>query len=368
MFTGLPGSPARFGALLAAAALASALAGVAAPAVAQGAAQPVQLSAKPVDQPGPYFDLTVNPGETSELTIALGNHGAAAIAARTYAADVYTIINGGFGAGLRDATTGGTTAWLDYPTEVLTLQSGLATLRTFSVSVPDGTPAGEYVTSVVLENDAPIKGSGGVALDQVVRQAVAVAVRVPGPLRGGLSIGVASHKVAAERSVVAVEVSNTGDRRLTPSATIVLHDESGTRVSEATVAMDSFYARTTTKVEITLETALQPGRYTVDLTLHDDERDGHAATTGLALTIAAPVAAAVSAPPLGRQVVDVLRAEPAQVPARAVALAAFGVALALALAGTGAITTRRRRAHRPMALVTAAARRGHLGRHLAETR
>jgi len=48
-------------------------------------------------------------------------------------------------------------------------------------------PAGEYIASVILENDEPVKGKGSIALDQVVRQAVAVAVA--GTLQPGLAIG-----------------------------------------------------------------------------------------------------------------------------------------------------------------------------------
>lgn len=172
---------------------------------------------------------------------------------------MYTIINGGFGAGLRGGAPAGTTTWLEYPSQVLTLKPGSANARTFAVTVPPATAPVEYITSVVLENNAPIKGRGGkgsVALDQVLRQAVAVAVRVPGPLHPGLAIGVASHKVAAERSVVAVEVVNTGNRRLTPISEIVLHDKAGTVVNRASVPMGSFYAGTHTKVEVTLATTL----------------------------------------------------------------------------------------------------------------
>lgn len=38
------------------------------------------------------------------------------------------------------------------------------------VSVPPNTPPGEYFTSLVVENDQPIKGRGAVAVNQVERQ------------------------------------------------------------------------------------------------------------------------------------------------------------------------------------------------------
>ena len=315
--------------------------GLVAAAPVHAAEQPVQLSAKPVNQPGQYFDLTLRPGQTRQLQIALGNHGTSTIAARTYAADVYTIINGGFGARLRDDTPGGTTAWLDYPSQVLTLLPGRATVRTFTVTVPSGTPAGEYITSLILENNAPIKGEGSVRLDQVVRQAVAVAVRVPGPLHPGLTIGHATHKLSAGRSVIGVEVSNTGNMRLTPSARLVLHDHSGAVVSRAKVAMDSFYAKTATKVEITLATALDPGKYTVDLSLDDPDRDAHATAEGLRLTVAVPEGSDDAAPPVSTQVIDVLQGESGPVRVWAFALFVLAVCLVATL-----ITVRRMRGRR----------------------
>lgn len=330
--------------LLAAAALLAGLAvTTAAPSSAQAAdEQPVRLSAKPVDQPGQYFDLTLSPGESRPLEIALGNHGDEPITARTYAANAYTIYNGGFGAALRDTEATGTTTWLDYPSEVRTLQPDRAAVRTFTVTVPQDAPAGEYLTSIVLENDAPIEGEGSVAIDQIVRQVVAVAVRVPGPLVPGLTITSGGHTVVAERSVVAVDVANTGNMRVTPSAELVLHDVTGAVVSRATVPMDSFYAGTDTKVEVTLEKVLQPGRYTVDLTLDDDERDAHAEARGLAVTVLAPGKDAGAEPAsVGRQVAEVLQSSPEHLPMMAGVLVALGLALAT---GVALLAARRRRA------------------------
>lgn len=164
----------------------------------------VELALRPVDQPGQFFDLTMRAGETRNLEVELANVGSAPIAARTYAADVYTIINGGFGARLRDEPQTGTTLWLDYSTDVLQLPAGQGIRRTFTITVPAAAEPGEYITSLVLENDEPIRGSGDVAIDQVVRQATAVVITVPGPRTPALVIGAASHKVVAEKSVVAV--------------------------------------------------------------------------------------------------------------------------------------------------------------------
>jgi hypothetical protein len=248
----------------------------------------VELAIRPIDQTGQFFDLTLRPGETRTLEVEVANVGDAAIAARTYAADVYTIINGGFGARLRGEPQTGTTLWLDYSTDVLQLPAGEGIRRTFEIAVPSDAEPGEYITSLVLENDEPIRGSGDVAIDQVVRQATAVVVTVPGPREPALAIGAASHKVVADKSVIAVSLENSGNVRLKPVAEFVLLDDAGAEVSQASVPMDTFYAHTDTLVEVPLAALLQPGSYSVRLTIEDAAQDVRANEAALRLVVEAP--------------------------------------------------------------------------------
>src|SRR4051812_9477393 len=71
-----------------------------------------RLGIRPIDYEG-YFTLEMKPGEKKKLTVELGNYGTQSVKARTYAADVYTLINGGFGVRLDGEATSGTTLWLD---------------------------------------------------------------------------------------------------------------------------------------------------------------------------------------------------------------------------------------------------------------
>jgi len=89
-----------------------------------------KLVLAPVDQAGPYFDLTMHPGDTATFKVDLANDGDTGVAARTYATDVFTIINGGYGGRLRDAAQTGATTWLTYATTVLDLPSGGRTTTT----------------------------------------------------------------------------------------------------------------------------------------------------------------------------------------------------------------------------------------------
>jgi len=46
----------------------------------------VELGLVPVGQPGPFFDISMRPGETRTLEVEIANHGSNRITARTYAA------------------------------------------------------------------------------------------------------------------------------------------------------------------------------------------------------------------------------------------------------------------------------------------
>ncbi|MGY4542186.1 hypothetical protein ACVWY0_002099 [Arthrobacter sp. UYNi723] len=318
----------------------AALAGPLSGAAAADAPQPVNLSLKPVDQPGPYFSLIIDPGQSRQLKVELGNHGAALTAARTYAADAYSLIGGGFGAGDRDSAPTGTTTWLSYPAQVLQLAAGQGSTRTFTVAVPAGTAPGDYISSLVLENDVPLQGSGSVVLNQIVRQAIAVSIHVPGPLQPALALGTASHKITADRSVVDVQIKNTGTTNLKPAGNLVIRDHNGKTVSQAAVTLDSVYARTDTQVETTLDGKLQPGDYTITITLNDPATRAGAAGT-IPFTVTAPDAATSTGEQQGQLPQIIQDAGAGQVPY----LLGAGVLAALA----GAVLIRRKRRGRRVA-------------------
>lgn len=319
--------------------------GGASPALAAG--PEVKLSLRPVDAAGSYFDLTLRPSETRTLKVELANQGEVAIAVRTYAADVYTIINGGFGARLRDEPASGTTTWLDYATDVFSLPPGQGLERSFTVAVPADAAPGEYITSIILENDLPIQGTGDVTLNQIVRQAIAVVITVPGPRQPGLAIGAASHKVVIDKSTVAVAVENTGNVRLKPIADLVVRDASGSEVSRARVPMDTFYARTATLVEVPLAALLQPGGYTIHLILEDATAGVRVEEDALPFEVVEPPPP-VDENPIVKGLTDVVQqAREGRLPlAVGVAVLAAGLLLGVLLGLLILALVRRRRARR----------------------
>ena len=95
-----------------------------APERCRAAIEQPRLGLTPVGQSGAYFNVTTTAGATQRLSVVVANLGGAEVHARTYAANVYSLVNGGFGAALFGAAETGTRTWIDYQTRELRLKPG----------------------------------------------------------------------------------------------------------------------------------------------------------------------------------------------------------------------------------------------------
>jgi hypothetical protein len=275
--------------------------------------------------------------------VALSNPGSTGAEADTYAANVYTIVNGGFGAGLQSQPESGVTTWLAYPARTVRLGPGRSEQLSFTVSVPKGTAPGEHVTSLVVQEQAQAKSAGAVALDQVTREALPIVIDVPGRLIPAMAIGTAVPSSFAGHTTIAVGMTNTGNLSLQPDARLVVTNANGRAVGTVAVKMGTVYPGDSTTVEGTLNTALAPGHYTVAADLSDSAL-GVAAQSG---SLSVHVSAAphyVAAP-----VLNLRTGQPLQITPRGLPITlAVGLVLAALLAGvvatTGGAYLRRRRA------------------------
>ncbi|HEX3722715.1 MAG TPA: DUF916 domain-containing protein [Nitrolancea sp.] len=324
---------------------------------------PINLGIKPVGATGSYFTLTLSPGETRQLTVSLGNYGSQSVAAKTYAADAYTIVNGGFGVRLDGQPTSGTTHWLSYSSQTMQIDAGKSETRTFNVSVPSDAKPGEYLTALVIQNAIPTSASdsGSVAINQVNRQAIAVSITVPGPMVPGLAINQISYKPVGDRSVLDFDVANTGNMNLKPTGEFTLTSKADQEISHGPIQMGSFYAGNTTTVEGLLAQQLNPGDYVASLSL-TDAKSGVKAEKTLALNIpvpAQPVANSSGAASTGAAVNQSPVAQPATAKSTSAArLVLLGLAVLLLI---GLLTflvylLRRQRALRAVPQSTAPAR------------
>jgi hypothetical protein len=198
-------------------------------------------------------------------------------------------VNGGFGADLYGEAPTGTTGWLSYPTQQLTLEPRQAVRVPFVIRVPVGTPPGDYITALVIENTGTVQGTGPLALNQVTRSAIAVAIDVPGPRDPVLAIGAVRHKTVTGHSIVTFEVVSPGNVHLMPVGGFDVLDAGGSRIDAGAVAMDSVYAGTRTLLEAPLANPLPPGDYCAELSLTDAATGAHDETGCLAFSVPGPI-------------------------------------------------------------------------------
>jgi hypothetical protein len=240
---------------------------------------------------------------------------------------------------------------LDYRPETLPLEPGAVVTREFTVSAPRGAAPGEYISSVVVEHDLPAQGKG-IALKQVTRHAMAVAITVPGPLVAGLATGAGRHTVSAGRSLVAMEVRNTGHTHLRPKVQIVVTDAAGAVVHRGTVTMDAVYAHTNAFVEQPLDRLLTQGTYMISATLTDPAKGVSVSAAPVPFEVANAEAVAApqtsdALPAIGRALDTIRRGEASVWLLAGVAVGLLLTGLVIALAAVS-LVQRRRRAGEPM--------------------
>ena len=239
-------------------------------------------------QTGAYFEATITAGTSLTFEVDRVNPNAEAVETRTYVGVVSTIVNGGFGAADSTVAVSWASTWVDYPAQTLTLAPQEHNTAVFTVAVPAGTAPGQYVSSIVLENAEPEAGTGQVALNRIVRQAIAVSIRVPGELAPAFSLGLASLGETAGNTVVTLQTTNDGNQHLAPAGVMTLKDSLGAEISTNSITMGSFYAGMSTRVSVGLTGALDPGDYLISLELTDPLTGVSASVVDAPLTVAAP--------------------------------------------------------------------------------
>lgn len=243
---------------------------------------------EPVGHEGTYFTIEQDSGTVQEFTVALGNAGEEPVTALTYAADAYSLINGGFGVRTADDPVTAPTTWIDYPRETMDLAPGQTMERTFTVTVPADTAPGQYIASLAIQTAESIAVGDSDAFRQVIRKAIAVFIIVPGSETPEFTIGQASVTHTLTTNSLVVELGNPGNILLSPAGTVTMTTEDGAPVLTAPVTMGPFYAGTETTLELNIPTILAPGTYIVSVAMVDEKTGASAEATDIRVTVDDP--------------------------------------------------------------------------------
>jgi MYXO-CTERM domain-containing protein len=185
-----------------------------------------------------------------------------------------------------DATTGRTTgtvyetdkqptragSWVTLSSTAVTLAPGGHKQVAFTVHVPAGTPAGQWVGGLVAETSHQLTGSKSKQKANVqikIRDLtiIAVQVNVPGPLRTGFVIGKVTTGGQRGFQQVIVHIASTGNALVKPTGRVTIFDSKSRLVQTVPFKMDTFLPLTAIDYPLLLKKALPAGDYTASVTL-----------------------------------------------------------------------------------------------------
>jgi hypothetical protein len=240
---------------------------------------------------GAYFDIRLDAGESATVTATIGNGSSIPVKTLIYSADAYSDVNGGFALEKAGSEATGPTTWLDFPPETHDFEAQEGINKTFSVSVPEGTPPGQYITGLAIETAESREIAGDSPIRQSTRLITAVLITVPGPIESGFEIRDLAVTTDPLSTSITGTIVNTGNIRVRPEGSVVLTDANGDRIVDAPLKMGSVYAHDTTTFSIALPAAIPEGSYQATARLEDPDTGSKAALENVEITASAPAAA-----------------------------------------------------------------------------
>jgi hypothetical protein len=220
---------------------------------------------------GSFFDETVQAGASVTLKAMIANTGSVDQDLRTYAVDAHTADGGGFAAADYGSESNAVTRWIDYSEEVFTIDVGTGVERTFTVTVPENTPAGQYISAVAAEHAEALEIEGSANFRQIIRYVIPVFITVPGETSTSFEVGEVEVIYRNELYVFEVEILNTGDIRVRPSGEAKVFDAKGNLVASFEVALDSVYAHDQTILRVAVPASVGNGPFLLQMSLVDPE-------------------------------------------------------------------------------------------------
>jgi hypothetical protein len=188
-----------------------------------GYAQGIGFGLRPEDPLKGYFQFTLAPGAgVDDAVLVVNNSQTEAMSLNVHPVLAYTGLTGGIS--FDDKPPEGVALWMSLPDAGrVDVPVGKSARLPFTVTVPDGTPPGEYVLGILAapaeepalsaaEGPQVSGASGGMQVVVIPQAAVTVIVTVPGDLAPALSIeSVASEQDQSGQLLTKIAIRNTGN-------------------------------------------------------------------------------------------------------------------------------------------------------------
>jgi hypothetical protein len=219
-----------------------------------------------------YFVYALSPGAVQHGSVIVSNTGNRAGVVKLFASDATTGRTSGT-VYLTDRAPAFAGKWITLSSSAVPLKPGAHKVVPFTVHVPAGAPAGQWVAGIVAETSHQVQGQKSKRKASVqirIRDLtiIAVQVNVPGPPVTSFAIGKVTTGGQRGYQQVIVHLANTGNQLAKPTGTVTIFDSNGKLVQVLDFTMDTFLPRTAIDYPVLLKKALGPGSYTATVSLH----------------------------------------------------------------------------------------------------
>ena len=218
-----------------------------------------------------YFVYPASAGTVLHGAVAVTNTGDRTGTVKLYPADATTGATSG-AVYLTDKAPAGVGTWVSLGSSTLTLKPNQRTTVPFTVHVPAGAKAGDFVGGIVAETVLQRQGPQSTHKTNVqikVRNLsiVAVEVNVPGPRVSKFTIGNVTVGGSQGRQQVFVHLANDGNILAKPKGSVTIQTSTGTAIQTISFRLDTFLAHTAIDYPVQLKKALPPGSYIASVRL-----------------------------------------------------------------------------------------------------
>ncbi len=233
-------------------------------------AQNAGFSIKPENPTISYFTFTINPGESVEDALIVSNNTKQTVDIIVKAVDGQSALRGGISFDFEHS--GKYSQWVTLEMETVPMKSGRIKRVGFSITVPPGTPPGEYLVGFLAvidktkqSSETPLPNSFNV--ENVTQIGISAVIIVPGQTRCKMEITEINEKIEAGRWQLDAVIQNQSTEPITATGKFELvNKKDGSIVISK--ELDLGYTATGNEVHYPLELLLPPeGIYTANYSL-----------------------------------------------------------------------------------------------------
>jgi hypothetical protein len=232
-----------------------------------------------------FFHFSLYPGAATDATAIVSNHTQTPVTLLNYPVDGQSTPQGTFALAAQSDARSGVGAWAQLNTDHITVPANSDLTVPFRISVPAGTPPGDYAGGLIIQSPpvqgqtTNVNGDTAVRLDVIQRQGVRIYLHVAGRAVKTLKVGDLGWQQTGDALTFTLPLKNTGNTILHPSATLEVSNWLGANAQLTFDTPESMLPGSTIDLHARMAKAPLVQSGTARTTITSEAGTGHAETT-----------------------------------------------------------------------------------------